>query len=171
MKKTLYPWPEGLSRSATPAIVLMNPKFPHNVGQTIRMCAAFGAKQLIYTGDRMEELLGELGRIPREERMRAYRTVGLERDDRPFDRFKGTKESIVCVEVDPTAEQLPHFWHPENAVYVFGPEDGSIDKVARHNCHRFVTIPSIHCLNLSSAVGVLMYDRHAKEACSRILYE
>lgn len=168
MKTALYPWPDDLDRSATPAIVLMNPKFPHNVGQTIRICAAFEAKQVIYTGDRMDELLAELGRIPREERMRAYKHVGLERDDRPFDRFKGTKASIVCVEVDETAEYLPYFEHPQNAVYVFGPEDGSVAKAARHDCHRFVTIPSVHCLNLSTAVGLLLYDRLSKEICAHV---
>jgi tRNA(Leu) C34 or U34 (ribose-2'-O)-methylase TrmL len=168
MKTALYPWPDDLPRSATPAIVLMNPKFPHNVGQVIRMCAAFEAKQIVYTGDRMEELLGELGRIPREERLKAYKHVGLERDDRPFDRFKATKASVVCVEVDATAEYLPYFEHPTNAVYVFGPEDGSVFKAARHDCHRFVQIPSLHCLNLATAVGLLLYDRHAKETYARI---
>lgn len=127
------------------------------------MCAAFGAKQVIYTGDRMDDLLAEMQRLPREERLRAYRSIGLERDDQPFDRFRGTKATPVCVEVSPKAESLVFFEHIVNAVYVFGPEDGSIDKAARHECHRFVEIPSYHCLNLASAVGIVLYDRHAKE--------
>ena len=158
----LYPWPESLTRLATPAVVLIDPKFPHNVGQSVRVCAAFGARQVIYTGNRMDKLLASLQRLPREERLRAYRQVGLERDEKPLDRFRPAKATIVCVEVDPKAEQLPDFVHPEAAVYVFGPEDGGLTRTVRLECHRFVTIPSAHCLNLASAVAVILYDRYAK---------
>jgi tRNA C32,U32 (ribose-2'-O)-methylase TrmJ len=56
--------------------------------------------------------------------------------------------------------------HPENAVYVFGPEDGSIPPVFRRHCHRFVSIPSKHCLNLAAAVYIVLYDRNQKEYLS-----
>jgi tRNA(Leu) C34 or U34 (ribose-2'-O)-methylase TrmL len=31
----------------------------------------------------------------------------------------------------------------------------------RH-CHRFVRIPTRHCLNLATAVSTVLYDRHLK---------
>lgn len=158
--RELYPWPAGVLRHETPAIVLLDPKFPHNVGQAVRMAAAFGALQVIYTGERMENLLEEMGRLPREERLRAYRNVGLERDQAPLDRF--IECTPVCVEVSPQSESLPDFIHPPDAVYVFGPEDGHVPQSIRALCHRFVRIPSVHCLNLASAVGVVLYDRIAK---------
>jgi tRNA C32,U32 (ribose-2'-O)-methylase TrmJ len=34
--------------------------------------------------------------------------------------------------------------------------------VIRRHCHKFVYIPAYHCLNLSAAVDVVLYDRMAK---------
>lgn len=144
------------------SVVLVNPKFPHNVGAALRACAAFGAGQLWVTGDRAQwENTGKGRRLPREERMREYKDkVELIRDSRPFDGERFTDTVPVAVEVDPSAEPLATFVHPGNAVYVFGPEDGSIPKVYRRFCHRFVIIPSDHCLNLAAAVScVLMHRR------------
>lgn len=144
----------------TPGVILVNPKFPHNVGAALRACAAFGAQQLWVTGNRAQwEVTGKGQRLPREERMRAYKDkVELIRSDRPLDAY--TAAVPVAVEISPTAEPLVHFDHPDNALYIFGPEDGSIPVVYRRFAHRFVIIPSDHCLNLASAVScVLMHRR------------
>jgi tRNA(Leu) C34 or U34 (ribose-2'-O)-methylase TrmL len=141
------------------SVILMNPKYPHNVGAALRACAAFDADKLLVTGDRAQwETTGKGQRLPREERMKQYnQKVELIRNDRPFDLVSGVP---IAVEVSPTAEPLATFTHPENAVYVFGPEDGSVPKVARRFCHRFIIIPSDHCLNLAAAVScVLMHRR------------
>jgi tRNA(Leu) C34 or U34 (ribose-2'-O)-methylase TrmL len=125
----------------------------------LRACAAFDADKLLVTGDRAQwEVTGKGQRLPREERMKQYnQKVELIRNDRPFDLVSGVP---IAVEVSPTAEPLATFTHPENAVYVFGPEDGSVPKVARRFCHRFIIIPSDHCLNLAAAVScVLMHRR------------
>ncbi len=68
----------------------------------------------------------------------------------------------VAVELRKNAEMLPHFVHPEKALYVFGPEDGSIDQVLLRHCHRFVVIPTAHCVNLAAAVYIILYDRMVK---------
>lgn len=57
---------------------------------------------------------------------------------------------------------LNDFAHPEHAVYIFGPEDGGVPAVYRRHCHYFVHIPSRHCLNLSAALNVVLYDRAIK---------
>lgn len=69
----------------------------------------------------------------------------------------------VAVEFRDNSEDLVNFIHPENAVYVFGPEDGSIDQGTLRNCHRFVKIPTKHCTNLSAAVYLVLYDRLLKK--------
>jgi tRNA(Leu) C34 or U34 (ribose-2'-O)-methylase TrmL len=140
------------------SVILSNPKFPHNVGAALRACAAFDADQLIVTGHRAEwETTGKGKRLPREERMRVYKDkVDLIRHDRPFDLVRGVP---VAVEVSASAEPLATFTHPEDAVYVFGPEDGSIPKVFRQFCHRFVILPSDHCLNLAAAVSCTLMHR------------
>ena len=153
--------PKERAIKVLPAVVLINPKYPHNVGQTVRACASWNIPSLRWTGTRVDLEKIE-GRIPREERMRAYRTVDFQQDE--YNLFDRLPEGAVpvAIEVRPGSEDLPMFEHPEKAVYVFGPEDGSIPKGFMHVCHRFVVIPSIHCLNLASAVNVVMYDRRTK---------
>jgi tRNA(Leu) C34 or U34 (ribose-2'-O)-methylase TrmL len=148
---------------AWPAVVLSNPKYPHNIGQTVRALSCFGAPQLWWTGKRALKSLEEMDRIPREERMRGYKDVGIYHHDRPLELFP-KHVTPVAIEVRPNSENLVDFIHPENAVYVFGPEDGSIDQVVLRHCHRFVRIPTKHCTNLSAAVYLVLYDRTAKKA-------
>ncbi len=94
--------------------------------------------------------------------MKGYRSVEMFRDDQPFDRFDAGAATPVAVEIRPDAESLVMFEHPEDALYVFGPEDGGLPKPVRLLCHRFVVIPTHHCLNLAAAVNVALYDRRLK---------
>lgn len=143
------------------SVLLHNPKYPHNVGQAVRAVSCFGAEALLINGDRVElEGRGKQYRLPREERIRAY-DVPILKTTRPFDENPGLVP--VAVEVSPSAESLPWFTHPENALYVFGPEDGSLPAGVLASCHRVVTIPMLHCANLASAIYVTLYDRHMKE--------
>jgi hypothetical protein len=66
------------------------------------------------------------------------------------------------VELVPGAELLPFFEHPENALYIFGPEDGSVPTGVMSAAHRFVALPMLHCSNLSSTVYMILADRHHK---------
>ena len=144
-----------------PAIVLVDPKFPHNVGAAVRAASCYGVGQVWFTGDRVH-LVGERRfRLPREERMRGYQDVELRHSDQPFDAFDRAAVPIA-VELRRNAESLIAFDHPDRAVYVFGPEDGSLDRAVLGLCHRFVVIPTRHCTNLSAAVYTVLYDRHAK---------
>jgi hypothetical protein len=36
-----------------PAVILIDPKYPHNVGAALRSCSCFGLKQLWWTGTRV----------------------------------------------------------------------------------------------------------------------
>ena len=142
----------------SPAVLLTNPKYPRNVGAVIRAASCFGVEQVWYTGNRFK--LDEEKRLPREERMKGYGKVTLIQNDYPYDQFKGV--TPVAIELTPNAEPLTEFEHPENALYVFGPEDGSIPQVSMRHCHRFVAIPTFHCTNLAAAVYIVLYDRLQK---------
>lgn len=147
----------------TPGVILTNPKYVHNVAAAIRACSCFGVSTVIWTPDRSGDLRVDpttMERLPREERMKGYKDVYWETNNRPFDLFPDSVP--VCVELVPHAENLAQFEHPGNAVYVFGPEDGSVPQVFRMHCHRFLFIPSHHCLNLSAALNVVLYDRRVK---------
>ena len=138
-----------------PGVVLIDPKFSHNVGATIRACSCFGVESLVWMGSRID--VSKYSRLPREERMKGYKSVQFVNDQRPFELFE--RFTPVCVEVYDNSEPLTTFDHPENAVYVFGPEDGKVPQVIRRLCHRFVHIPAHFCLNLSAAVNVVLAHR------------
>jgi len=147
-----------------PAIVLHMPKYPHNVGQVVRLASAFGMSQVWYSGERIREALG--GRLPREERMRRYQDVLLVNHPDPLAKICDSIPGVqpVAIELRPGAESLVDFVHPEDGapVYVFGPEDGSLPGAILKRCHRFVVIPSYECLNLATSVAAVLYDRMAK---------
>jgi tRNA(Leu) C34 or U34 (ribose-2'-O)-methylase TrmL len=157
--------PVGQADGRAPAVVLTDPKFPHNVGAAVRAASCYGIGQVWFTGDRVQ-LAGERRfRLPREERMRGYQDVELRHSDQPFDAFAATAVP-VAVELRRNAESLIDFVHPDHAVYVFGPEDGSLDRAVLGLCHRFVVIPTRHCTNLAAAVYTVLYDRHAKRVAA-----
>lgn len=60
------------------------------------------------------------------------------------------------------ATPLPEFKHPERAMYVFGPENGSLDEVMLERCTHVVAIPGHTCSILAAAVNVVLYDHIAK---------
>lgn len=69
---------------------------------------------------------------------------------------------IVCVELVEGAVPLPTFQHPDNAFYIFGPEDSSISQEIIDRADSVVYIPTSGCLNLAATVNVVLYDRIAK---------
>lgn len=142
------------------AVVLMNPKHPHNLAAAIRACSCFGVNNLRWTGTRVA--LDTMERLPREMRMKDYDDVDWQVDNKPLDEFTGRFYTPVCVELVPGAENLASFNHPAKAVYVFGPEDGEVPQVIRKLCHRFVAVPSKTCLNLAATINVVLYDRLIK---------
>ena len=154
---------QAADAAAAAAVVLINPKFAHNVGGALRACAIFDAERLAWTTQRVPPMAqwppGQ--RLPREERMRAYRDVVVTNPppDRPLDALVALGYTPVAVEVLENAETLGAFIHPERALYVFGPEDGTLSRGTRCACHRFLRIPAAGCLNLAAAVNVTLYDR------------
>jgi hypothetical protein len=61
------------------AVLLIDPHFPHNVGDALRACALLGAGTLYWTGNRVPppDRWPEGARLPREERMKCYRNTQL----------------------------------------------------------------------------------------------
>jgi tRNA(Leu) C34 or U34 (ribose-2'-O)-methylase TrmL len=146
-----------------PGIVLVTPRFAFNVGMAVRLASCYGFNQLWFTGDRVRLEIEKRARLPREERMKGWRNVEMINYDRPLDMFPDDAVP-VAVEVRANSERLQHFIHPKKAVYVFGPEDGSIPGPFLAKCHRFVVIPTrkSFCLNLATALATILWDRAMK---------
>jgi len=155
-------WGKGAEKvGKTPSIILINPKHGRNVAVALRAASCYGAHQVWFTGNRVELEVEQKKRLPREERMKGYKDVDIIQYEYPFERFERGVVP-VAVEVRKNSETLFDFEHPDRAVYVFGPEDGSIPPHLLQHCHRFVVIPTRHCLNLATAVSTILYDRALK---------
>lgn len=96
--------------------------------------------------------------------MKDYLGVDWREDEQALDNFIAAGMTPIAVEVRDNSESLPEFVHPARAVYVFGPEDGSIPRGVLSVCHRFLRIPTANRtpLNLAAAVNVVLYDRWVK---------
>jgi tRNA(Leu) C34 or U34 (ribose-2'-O)-methylase TrmL len=147
-------------KGVPPAIALINPKTPANVGMVVRLASCYGFPQVWFTGNRVSLTPSKGYRLPREERMKGYKDVKIINYDNVFDQFPGA--TPVAIEVRENSQSLYDFEHPENPLYVFGPEDGSIPSVLLQHCHQFIVIPTRHCLNLATAVGTVLWDREVK---------
>lgn len=67
--------------------------------------------------------------------------------------------SLVGVELVDGAADLPSFCHPKQAVYVLGPERGSLSEAMLGRCDHVVKIPTQFALNVATAGAIVMYDR------------
>lgn len=156
-------------------VLLVDPKYGHNLGSVVRAAATLGASRVTWTGNRADaDLVSARGRerLPREERLRQYSHVQWEQVDVrfAFDELRTLELTPVAVEYNLAgAEWLPDFEHPDRAAYVFGPEDGALGPAALKLCHRFVRIPTHGCVNLAAAVYLTLYDRHVKRGAWREL--
>jgi len=149
-----------MSANVDTAVILENPKYPHNVGGALRACAAFGVPTLYWTGERV---VFNPEHLPRPERMPHYKqSVRFAREPTALVQMIARGLTPVAVEIKSGAENLLFFAHPEKAAYVFGPEDGSLGKETLRRCHHVVFVPTHYCLNLAAAVNVVLYDRRVK---------
>ena len=69
---------------------------------------------------------------------------------------------VIAVELVEGATALPDFEHPQDALYVFGPEDGNLPQPVVDVADEVVYVPTVGCMNLAATVNVVLYDRTAK---------
>ena len=141
--------------SIAPSIICENPRFPHNLAMVVRLASCYGISQVWFTGNRIQLDSNRKMRLPQKERM----NVDIIHHNDPLDQIDAIP---VAVEFREHSEKLQDFVHPKNAVYIFGPEDGAISNKLLSRCHRFVIIPVRHCLNLSTSVATILWDRCVK---------
>lgn len=141
---------------------LVNPKSPDNVGSVLRAAANYRVDKVFYTGDRYPRAIERKARSVDMSR-KISKDVLISRADSLIDVVTENMK-IVCVEFAINAIPLPEYQHPESAIYIFGPEDGSIDQDIIDQADAVVYVPTVGCMNLSASVNVLLYDRLVKAA-------
>ncbi|WP_066726099.1 RNA methyltransferase [Desulfuromonas sp. DDH964] len=135
---------------------LINPKSPANVGAVMRAAGCFGVAGVYYTGQRYARAV----RFQTDTK-NAGEKIPLTGVANMVDILPpGTR--LVCVELVVGAIPLPQFRHPEQAFYLFGPEDGSLQQELIDRADAVVYVPTAGCLNLAATVNILLYDRAAK---------
>lgn len=137
-------------------IALTNPKSPTNVGAVLRSAGCFNADEILYSGNRFD-----LAKKFYTDTQDANSNIPLIHVD-DFIKEKPKGATIVCVDLIEGATPLAQFVHPENAIYIFGPEDSSISQEVISQADVATYIPTVGCLNLAQTVNVVLYDRASK---------
>ena len=179
MKSMKNSHPRNLEKTVTtkenPARVfigLTNPKNPINVGSVMRAAGNYGVEQVLYTGTRYAKAAKYAGKINNTDTNNVAKKIPLTQTEN-FDDLANTLEDfpsstkIICVDLIEGAIPLPHFEHPEHALYIFGPEDNTISQEVIDNADAVVYVPTVGCMNLAASVNVLLYDRLAKASRSK----
>jgi tRNA(Leu) C34 or U34 (ribose-2'-O)-methylase TrmL len=148
-------------KSACVSIGLLNPKSPENVDGVLRAAGNYRVKQVYYTGQRYPRALALNPDTPKMRR-KVSEDVKLCCVDDLLDVLQQDTQ-LVCVEFALNAQPLPDFVHPQNACYVFGPEDGNLSQPLIDRADAVVYVPTVGSMNLSAAVNVLLYDRLCKQ--------
>jgi len=138
-------------------VALDNPKTAHNVGGVLRAAQVYGASFVSISGARNKCVKHPTNTMAAHRHM----PVHIVEDPlavRPYDC------QVVAVDLVPGAVSLIDFKHPERAIYVFGAEDQTLGRRILERSQHAVMVPTRHCMNLSAAVNVILYDRLAKSA-------
>lgn len=143
-------------KSSHVSVGLINPKSPTNVGAVMRAAGCYQVDSVLYTGERYARAAKF-----QTDTKDVSRKIPLERVD-SFETHIPEGAKLVCVELVEGATPLPTFEHPDNAIYIFGPEDGTIEQQIIDIADAVVYVPTIGCMNLAASVNVLLYDRLAK---------
>ena len=136
------------------SIGLFNPKTPENFGAVLRAAFCYSSSLVCYTGKR-------LGRSPLDT-PKAFKSL-------PVLHVEDLRRAVpygaipIAVDLIDGATPLPKFYHPEQAFYIFGPEDGTLGKQITGWCKHTIYIPTTVCMNLAATVNVVLYDRLSKQ--------
>lgn len=138
------------------SIALTDPKSPTNVGAVMRAAGCYQANEVLYSGIRY----AKAAKFQTDTKSISDK-IPLKHVDNFFTE-KPDDVKVICVDLVEGAIPLPEFTHPEKALYIFGPEDGTISQAVVDNADSVVYVPTIGCMNLAASVNVLLYDRLAK---------
>lgn len=145
-------------------IGLINPKSPDNVNSVLRSAGNFGVDSVLYSGLRYPRAL-ERNPLTANMSRKVSENIPLSGVTCLIDAAADDMK-IICVEFAENAIALPEYTHPDNALYIFGPEDGSITQDVIDRADDVVYIPTTGCMNLAATVNVILYDRLAKSYSS-----
>lgn len=138
-------------------VAVWHPKTGINIGTLWRSAAILDAAFLATIGKRYPPQASDTIKAPRHTPLWHF--------DTPEDFWTHIPANCcpIAVEIDRRAKSLPTFVHPERAVYILGPEDGSLPTLFTRSAYAVLQIPGAYCFNLAVAGSIVLYDRAAKQ--------
>jgi len=127
------------------------------MGSILRAAGCYQAQSIRYTGERYAR-----AKAFSTDTKNVHLNIPVNQVPKVIDPIIDKHLTKVAIELVEGATPLPLFKHPEEALYIFGPEDGSIEQDVIDQCDHVVYIPTVGCMNLAATVNVLLYDRLAK---------
>jgi tRNA G18 (ribose-2'-O)-methylase SpoU len=137
-------------------IGIYHTKTETNVGSLFRSAVCFGANYVFTIGRRYSPQASDTPKSWKHIPLFHYSNKDEFLRNRPFDA------ELIGVEIVNGARDLANYCHPRNAIYLLGPEDGSIQRELLAQCNDIVKFDSKYCLNVACAGSVIMYDRQSK---------
>jgi tRNA(Leu) C34 or U34 (ribose-2'-O)-methylase TrmL len=138
-------------------IGIYNIKHEVNYGTLFRSAYAFEANFIFIIGKRFKKQCSDTTRSERHIPLFEHETLEQFYYSLPY------SAQLVSVEVTENARDITDFIHPERAVYLLGPEDGSLPSEVLEKSQHIIQIPSKHCLNVAVAGSIVLYDRMLKK--------
>ena len=129
------------------------------MGSILRAAGCYQAHSIRYTGERYAR-----AKAFSTDTKNTHLKISVTQVPTVIDPINDQHLTKVAIELVEGATPLPLFEHPKEALYIFGPEDGSIEQDVIDQCDHVVYIPTVGCMNLAATVNVLLYDRLAKTA-------
>jgi len=155
-KKIKVPLKQKIADAAEITLGLTDPKSPSNVGAVMRAAGCYHVDKVLYSGKRYAR--AAKFNTDTQSASKKIPLIGVE----SLVESLPEGSQLVCVDLIEGAIPLPAFTHPKNAMYIFGPEDGTISQGVIDKADAVVYIPTHGCMNLAATVNVLLYDRLAK---------
>lgn len=138
------------------AIGIEHPKCEDNIGTLFRSAQNFGASMLFTIGRRYKHQSSDTQKAWRHIPVLNFQSWKDYTDHAPMDWVP------VVVEICDGATPLMEFVHPLCAVYILGPEDGSVSSSIVERVKNKIFIPTKRCLNVATTGSIVMYDRSLK---------
>jgi 23S rRNA (guanosine2251-2'-O)-methyltransferase len=159
--------PESFRESPkTPIVVVLdNIRSLHNVGSVFRTSDGFRIEKIWLCGITATPPNKDI----RKTALGATETVSWEYASSTLDVIEKLKETHCCLAVEQTADAVPlHEFQPDSDLsyaFVFGHEVNGVSQEVVNACKGALEIPQIgtkHSLNVSVAVGIVLWDVFAK---------
>lgn len=137
-------------------IGIIGGKTPENLGVLFRSAKAFEANFIFTIGCRYKRQPSDTTDSQRHIPLFEYENF------EDFKKHVPVNCKIIGIENNVKSTEISSFIHPERAVYLLGAEDTGIPPNVLTECAHIVEIPTKHCLNVSVAGSILMFDRKNK---------